>query len=221
MGKIMRRYTKSNNSQVVGPRGVATRARILAALSECLSEKSFHELTPGYVARKVEVSSATFYQYFPSLESAMLDLASALVERFDDTLEAALQSALRTWPCEGHRGLQFKSQFKAVFSTFEDLCVANAPTLAAMTALAAGRSNEFTSALTDVRDIMVDFLLDVAHCPAVSRSSNMLDAEVSALLMFYILPLGVDQKSLHDNLYVKATEVAQNYGGSGIGGEEK
>ena len=62
-----------------GRRGQATRARLLDRTREMLITTSYRDLKVVDIARGAGTSPATFYQYFPDAESALLALADELV----------------------------------------------------------------------------------------------------------------------------------------------
>ncbi|MEU7058863.1 TetR family transcriptional regulator [Streptomyces sp. NPDC046197] len=63
------------DGRVAGRRGQATRQKLLDCLSEMLSSSPYRDVKVIDVARKAGTSPATFYQYFPDVESAVLELA--------------------------------------------------------------------------------------------------------------------------------------------------
>lgn len=71
--------TRAVDGRVPGRRGLATRARLLEQTLEMLAETSYRDLKVVDIARGASTSPATFYQYFPDAESALLALADELV----------------------------------------------------------------------------------------------------------------------------------------------
>jgi len=67
------------DGRVPGRRGLATRARLLDQTRELLGTTSYRDLKVVDIARGAGTSPATFYQYFPDAESALLALADELV----------------------------------------------------------------------------------------------------------------------------------------------
>lgn len=67
------------DGRVPGRRGLATRARLLDQTRELLRTTSYRDLKVVDIARGAGTSPATFYQYFPDAESALLALADELV----------------------------------------------------------------------------------------------------------------------------------------------
>jgi len=76
------------SGRALGPRALQTRQRLLDALRALLEERSLRDLSVVEIARSVETSPATFYQYFKDVPDATLQLAEqataeipALVEK--------------------------------------------------------------------------------------------------------------------------------------------
>jgi len=88
------------SGRVLGPRAQQTRERLLEATRELLSTHSLRELAVAEIARKVETSPATFYQYFKDVEDAVLCLA----ERASAEMPAMLDAIQGTW--QGEAGLE-------------------------------------------------------------------------------------------------------------------
>ncbi|MEV6000891.1 TetR family transcriptional regulator [Streptomyces griseomycini] len=63
------------DGRVAGRRGQETRQKLLDCLSEMLSSSPYRDVKVIDVARKAGTSPATFYQYFPDVEGAVLELA--------------------------------------------------------------------------------------------------------------------------------------------------
>jgi len=67
------------DGRVPGRRGLATRTRLLEQTKELVRTTSYRDLKVVDIARGAGTSPATFYQYFPDAESALLALADELV----------------------------------------------------------------------------------------------------------------------------------------------
>ncbi|MFE9927236.1 TetR family transcriptional regulator [Streptomyces sp. NPDC005774] len=67
------------DGRVAGRRGQATRQKLLDCLSEMLSSSPYRDVKVIDVARKAGTSPATFYQYFPDVEGAVLEIAEQVV----------------------------------------------------------------------------------------------------------------------------------------------
>ncbi|MEU4652615.1 TetR family transcriptional regulator [Streptomyces sp. NPDC023723] len=82
------------DGRVAGRRGQATRQKLLDCLSEMLSSSPYRDVKVIDVARRAGTSPATFYQYFPDVEGAVLEIAE------QTTADAADLTALvqgRSW----------------------------------------------------------------------------------------------------------------------------
>ena len=84
---------RAADGRVPGRRGRATRTRLLECTSEMLRTRSYRDLKVVDIAREAGTSPATFYQYFPDVESAILvladDMVSTGVEQFADLVRAS------------------------------------------------------------------------------------------------------------------------------------
>jgi AcrR family transcriptional regulator len=69
--------TRASDGRIPGRRGLATRQRLLDCTDTLMGEMSFRDIKVIDVARAAKTSPATFYQYFPDIESAVLALAEA------------------------------------------------------------------------------------------------------------------------------------------------
>jgi AcrR family transcriptional regulator len=84
---------RASDGRVPGRRGLATRQRLLDCAASMLRTTSYRDLKVVDIAREAGTSPATFYQYFPDVESAILVLADEMVaaggERFADLVGAS------------------------------------------------------------------------------------------------------------------------------------
>jgi AcrR family transcriptional regulator len=69
---------RAADGRVPGRRGRATRQRLLDQTSEMLRSSSYRDLKVVDIARAAGTSPATFYQYFPDVEAAILSLAEEM-----------------------------------------------------------------------------------------------------------------------------------------------
>lgn len=74
------------DGRVPGRRGMQTRQRLLDQTLALLEETTFRELKVVDIAREAGTSPATFYQYFPGVEEAILALAEEMSFQGGDTL---------------------------------------------------------------------------------------------------------------------------------------
>lgn len=65
---------------MAGRRGQATRAKLLESLGEMLRSSPYRDVKVIDVARKAGTSPATFYQYFPDVEGAVLEIADRMAK---------------------------------------------------------------------------------------------------------------------------------------------
>ncbi|MCC5951188.1 MAG: TetR/AcrR family transcriptional regulator [Acidimicrobiia bacterium] len=90
---------RAADGRVPGRRGLATRQRLLDQTAEMLRSGSYRDLKVVDIARGAGTSPATFYQYFPDVEAAVLALAQEM------SLEGAeLSGHVRDRPWKGRAG---------------------------------------------------------------------------------------------------------------------
>ncbi|GHC20026.1 MULTISPECIES: TetR family transcriptional regulator [Streptomyces rochei group] len=82
------------DGRVAGRRGQATRQKLLDCLSDMLSSSPYRDVKVIDVARKAGTSPATFYQYFPDVEGAVLELADHMAAESSALAEL---TAGRSW----------------------------------------------------------------------------------------------------------------------------
>ena len=87
------------DGRVPGRRGLATRRRLLDCTAAMLRTSSYRDLKVVEIAREAGTSPATFYQYFPEVESAVLVLAEEMIEH-----GAELPAIVRAGPWRGRNG---------------------------------------------------------------------------------------------------------------------
>ena len=116
------------DGRLPGRRGRATRQKLLDATDALLESTSYRELKVVDIARQAGTSPATFYQYFPDVEAAILSLGEVMVSDGPVLAEpvhgswsgkASLDSALRL--VEGF--LDFWEEHEAVLRVV-DLAIA-------------------------------------------------------------------------------------------------
>jgi len=92
---------RAADGRTPGRRGLATRQRLLECTHDMLRSTSYRDLKVVDIAREAGTSPATFYQYFPDVESAIMVLAEEMAQqrrRFSDLV--------RTNPWRGKAGYQ-------------------------------------------------------------------------------------------------------------------
>lgn len=107
---------RAADGRVPGRRGLATRQRLLDCTSAMLRTTSYRELKVVDIAREAGTSPASFYQYFPDVESAILVLADEMVASGVDRFEAVV--AGNTW--RGKAGYQGAEALAEAFLSFWD-----------------------------------------------------------------------------------------------------
>ncbi|MEU4147249.1 TetR family transcriptional regulator [Streptomyces parvulus] len=101
------------DGRVAGRRGQATRQKLLDCLSEMLSSSPYRDVKVIDVARKAGTSPATFYQYFPDVEGAVLEIADTMAA---ESASLAGLTAGRTWT--GKAGWQTAQELVDGFMEF-------------------------------------------------------------------------------------------------------
>lgn len=84
-----------------GRRGRATRERLLKCTAELLEKTSYRDLAVVDIADCAGTSPATFYQYFPDVQAAILALAGALTSEAEE-----VTSLIRSSKWIGKAGFQ-------------------------------------------------------------------------------------------------------------------
>ena len=83
--------TRAADGRVPGRRGMMTRLRLLECTASMLQTTSYRDLKVVDIAREAGTSPATFYQYFPDVEAAVLVLAESVATqgaRFAELIRA-------------------------------------------------------------------------------------------------------------------------------------
>jgi AcrR family transcriptional regulator len=82
---------RAADGRVPGRRGRATRQRLLEQTAEMLRTTSYRDLKVVDIARAAGTSPATFYQYFPEVESAILALAEEMSQQGGEQLSSIVR----------------------------------------------------------------------------------------------------------------------------------
>ena len=104
---------RASDGRVPGRRGMATRQRLLECTGRMLRSSAYRDIKVVDIAREAGTSPATFYQYFPDVESAVLVLAedlSAEGARFADLIGTT------TW--RGREGYDAANELADAFLRF-------------------------------------------------------------------------------------------------------
>lgn len=84
---------RAADGRIAGRRGQATRNRLLDATRAALSDGPYRDLKVVEISRRADTSPATFYQYFPDVEAAVLALLDDLVETGGPSLRQLVTEA--------------------------------------------------------------------------------------------------------------------------------
>lgn len=79
---------RAADGRVAGRRGQATRQRLLDATRAAIAEGRYRDITVVDISRRADTSAATFYQYFPDIEAALLSLLDELTDTGGQQLRA-------------------------------------------------------------------------------------------------------------------------------------
>jgi AcrR family transcriptional regulator len=178
-------------------RGRDTRQRLLDGTRDLLEETSYRSIRVVDIARAAGTSPATFYQYFPGAESAVLALAEALAEqgalelrglveahRWDDAAvaessQALAQGFLDFWERHGalmtvidHASLEGDQRFRQIRTR-----LLNGVTVA-LEGVAAGSANDNVGEARAVAGVLTSML---SHVAAHRRGLEDWGIDVAAL----------------------------------------
>jgi AcrR family transcriptional regulator len=103
------------DGRVIGARAHRTRRRLLDATTKLLEERGALGLRVVDITREVGTSPATFYQYFPDVEEAILVLADEATDEID-----ALRPYIATVWSDDTEGMVNVQQFVAAFMAYWD-----------------------------------------------------------------------------------------------------
>jgi AcrR family transcriptional regulator len=104
---------RAADGRVPGRRGRATRQRLLECTLEMLDNTSYRDVKVVDIAREAGTSPATFYQYFPDVEAAVLVLAEEMARAGQE-----LASLVRDNPWKGKAGFTTSELLVDGFLTF-------------------------------------------------------------------------------------------------------
>jgi len=163
-----------------GRRGQATRERLLKCTAELLEKTSYRDLAVVDIADCAGTSPATFYQYFPDVQEAILALAGAL------TSEAAeVTSLIRNSNWIGKGG--FESSLELV-DAFLDLWERHRPVLRVVELATAEGDLRFQSVRTHFLNEITKALRDViSEFKRKGRHPKELDAMAHAGVLVSML----------------------------------
>lgn len=89
---------RAADGRVPGRRGLATRRRLLDCTLAALGDATYRDLKVVDIARDAGTSPATFYQYFPDVEAAILALAEEMATAGNERLVALVADGVWEGP---------------------------------------------------------------------------------------------------------------------------
>jgi AcrR family transcriptional regulator len=104
---------RAADGRVPGRRGMATRQKLLGCTFDLLKATSYRELKVVDIAREAGTSPATFYQYFPDVEAAILVIAEDMAKE-----GSALAALVRDASWKGKSGYESAKELADGFMDF-------------------------------------------------------------------------------------------------------
>lgn len=90
--------TEGRAKKRTGRKGAATRARVIEAARECLSELGYHRASSNEIARRADITWGVIQYHFGSRESVLLAIVDSAVEELSSSLDTVVIS--RSMPTE-------------------------------------------------------------------------------------------------------------------------
>ncbi|MEM8707320.1 MAG: TetR family transcriptional regulator [Actinomycetota bacterium] len=175
---------RAADGRVAGRRGQATRQRLLAATRAAVADGPYRDLKVVEISRRADTSPATFYQYFPDVETAVLALIDELTDAGGQQLRALVTEA--AWESgDAARGLS--EGFLAFFAEHGELL--RVADLAALEG-----DDRFRQLRTRLFNGVFLALQDLAH---EARASGAIDASASPGGIASVLTTMLTQVSSH------------------------
>lgn len=175
------------DGRVPGRRGLATRARLLDQTQDLLATTSYRDLRVVDIARAAGTSPATFYQYFPDAEAALLALADELVGEGRERLTRPVRTA--SWSGRGAY-----DSCEVIAGTFLDFWDDHRSLLAVIDLAATEGDQRFREIRIRLLNSFTDALRDVAED---QRSSGRLPADLDPTATASVLVAMLAQVSGH------------------------
>ncbi|CAN5626002.1 TetR family transcriptional regulator [soil metagenome] len=147
---------------------MATRQRLLEHTSLLLETTSYRDLNVVDIAREAGTSSATFYQYFPDAESALLALADGLVGEGGERLIRPIREA--TW-----HGPQAFEACQAIANAFLDFWADHSALMAVIDLAALEGDQRFRGCRTQ---LLNKFTVAATNVIAQQREAGFAPVEV-------------------------------------------
>jgi len=160
---------------------MATRQRLLEHTSALLESTSYRDLKVVDIAREAGTSPATFYQYFPDAESALLALADGLVGEGGERLIRPLREAV--W-----HGEQSHDACEAIAAAFLDFWADHAALMRVIDLAALEGDQRFRDCRTQLLHTFTVAATDViAKQRAAGFAPEELDPQATAVVLVSML----------------------------------
>ncbi|MFC5910779.1 TetR family transcriptional regulator [Streptacidiphilus monticola] len=191
------------DGRVAGRRGQATRQKLLDCLAEMLSTSPYRDVKVIDVARMAGTSPATFYQYFPDVEGAVLEIADEVASAGAGLRDLATD---KNWAGKG--GYQAAEELVDGFLTFwRD----NDAILRVVTLGSAEGDKRFSKIrqkmLTGVANALTDA---VKELQATNKVEKSVSAPAVATSLVTMLSAVAEQQKAIETQGVKAKELKPN-----------
>lgn len=184
------------DGRVAGRRGQATRQKLLDCLGKMLGTSPYRDVKVIDVARKAGTSPATFYQYFPDVEAAVLEIAEGAVAESAGLAELV---AGRSWA--GKAGRQTAEELVDGFLAFWRR---NDAILRVIDLGAAEGDRRFVRIRTRIQGAVVKPLTEAID--GLGRSKEVSAAAVAGSLVTMLSSVAAQPKSLQ-SLGARQTEL--------------
>lgn len=169
------------DGRVPGRRGMATRQRLLEHTSVLLESTSYRDLKVVDIAREAGTSPATFYQYFPDAESALLALADGLVGEGGERLIRPIREAV--W-----HGTEAYDACEAIAAAFLDFWADHSALMAVIDLAALEGDQRFRGCRTQLLNKFTVAATDViSKQRAAGFAPADLDPEATAVVLVSML----------------------------------
>jgi AcrR family transcriptional regulator len=172
---------RAADGRVPGRRGRATRQKLLDCTRGMLANQTYRELRVVDIARQAGTSPATFYQYFPDVNTAIVALAEEMAEQGNEVLIALVKRG----PWRGAAGFETA---RAIARGYVQLWDDNWPLMRVLDLTAAEGDQRFRSIRTRLLNQFTTALSDViAVEQANGRSVPSLDPMATAGVLVSML----------------------------------
>ncbi|WP_377270737.1 TetR family transcriptional regulator [Peterkaempfera sp. SMS 1(5)a] len=191
------------DGRVAGRRGQATRQKLLDCLREMLSTSPYRDVKVIDVARMAGTSPATFYQYFPDVEGAVLEIAEEMAK---DSLGLKELVADKSWA--GKTGLTTAEELVDGFLGFWRK---NDAILRVVTLGAAEGDKRFFKIRMKVLNAVVGPLTDtLKDMQAKNRFDKSANAGAVAGSLITLLAASAEHQKAFDSWGAKAKDLKPN-----------